>query len=66
MPTCWNDDERMNFLFQPFRPKEANPESYDAKMKFWVELISDYIRFQQSEKADLNGNIKNQVEYFAA
>lgn len=52
MPACWSDDERMNFLFQPFRPREANPESYDAKVKFWVELILENIKFQQESGTD--------------
>lgn len=41
LPEDWSDDIRMNFLFATFREKSANPEGWDAKMKFWVNFIQD-------------------------
>lgn len=55
LPECWSDDDRMNFLFQPFRPKEANPVSYDAKMKFWTETICEYMKFQVQNGSGVDG-----------
>lgn len=41
-PLCWNDDERMENLFAPFRAKNVNPVNYESKMKFWKNLIKEY------------------------
>jgi len=38
---CWNDDERMDFLFSSFPANfSANPEHWTSKMEFWTDLIS--------------------------
>src|SRR5690242_11072186 len=34
LPKEWSDTKRMNVLFCEFRPKSANPEGWDSKMKF--------------------------------
>lgn len=41
-PLCWQDDERMDNLFAPFREKCVNPVNYESKMKFWKNLIQEY------------------------
>lgn len=41
-PLCWQDDERMDNLFAPFRDKSVNPVNYETKMKFWKNLIQEY------------------------
>lgn len=42
-PDCWaKDEERMDVLFNPFRPKNVNPVNYESKMKFWKLLIVKY------------------------
>lgn len=41
-PACWQDDERMENLFAPFRAKTVNPVNYESKMKFWKNLIQEY------------------------
>lgn len=46
MPPDWTNDERMNFLFQPFKPRAANPVSYDSKLRFWRELIQQFLQFE--------------------
>lgn len=39
---CWSDDERMNFLFSAFPPKQSdNPHHWDTKMNFWTNLIEE-------------------------
>ncbi|GBP92160.1 hypothetical protein EVAR_34152_1 [Eumeta japonica] len=40
-PACWSDDVRMNALFAPFRPKAANPESWEVKEQA-TRLLSDH------------------------
>lgn len=45
-PVCWQDDERMENLFAPFRLKSVNPVNYDSKMKFWKNLIKEYCQFR--------------------
>lgn len=41
-PACWQEDERMDNLFAPFRDKSVNPVNYETKMKFWKNLIIEY------------------------
>ena len=39
-PPEWRDDETMDVLFSPFREnREINPQSWDTRMKFWIQLI---------------------------
>lgn len=45
-PHCWQDDERMENLFAPFRDKSVNPVNYETKMKFWKNLIQEYCKNQ--------------------
>lgn len=45
-PMCWQDDERMDNLFAPFRLKSVNPVNYESKMKFWKNLIKEYCQFR--------------------
>lgn len=45
-PLCWQDDERMENLFAPFRLKSVNPVNYDSKMKFWKNLIQEYCQYR--------------------
>lgn len=45
-PICWQDDERMENLFAPFRLKSVNPVNYDSKMKFWKNLIKEYCQIR--------------------
>lgn len=39
MPSCWEQEERMNALFSPFRSRSANPQDWISKYKFWQKLI---------------------------
>ena len=41
LPDDWKDDVRMNFLFSVFRPRTANPEGWDAKLKFWINFVQN-------------------------
>lgn len=41
-PECWNDQQRINVLFAPIRPRSVNPQDWDSKYNFWRVLISDY------------------------
>lgn len=42
LPSCWEDDVRMNVLFSNFRSQSVNPTGWQDKMNFWVNLITDY------------------------
>lgn len=53
-PVCWQDDERMQNLFAPFRDKSVNPVNYETKMKFWKNLIQEYCMVQGSATITLN------------
>lgn len=48
LPADWfSDEEAMNHRFQPFlKARDANPVGYDAKMKFWQQLIELYCEKQ--------------------
>ncbi|XP_019646224.1 PREDICTED: charged multivesicular body protein 7-like [Branchiostoma belcheri] len=40
LPECWEDDERMNFLFSAFPDnRELNPHHWDSKVQFWADLV---------------------------
>lgn len=41
-PECWNDQQRLNVLFAPIRPRSVNPHDWNSKYNFWKALISDY------------------------
>lgn len=47
LPDCWNDDKKMNVLFHPFRIREINPEGWDLKMNFWINLINKWCLFDR-------------------
>ncbi|KAF6021939.1 hypothetical protein EB796_019752 [Bugula neritina] len=60
-PADWEDDQRMNFLFQPFRDKAANTQAYDPKIKFWKDLIKDVVK---SDLLLTNENVGKEDFYF--
>jgi len=35
----WDDADRVQVLYAPMRSRELNPESHDAKVKFWADMI---------------------------
>ncbi|XP_071946855.1 charged multivesicular body protein 7-like [Antedon mediterranea] len=44
-PECWEDDERMNYLFSAFRgEKNTNPHDWNTKMNFWTSVITAYCK----------------------
>lgn len=45
MPECWNQEERMNALFSPFRSKSANPQDWVSKYKFWQNIIYEWLKY---------------------
>ncbi|KAH8240152.1 hypothetical protein KR032_011673, partial [Drosophila birchii] len=45
LPQCWKDNAVMQVQFAMFRSRHLSNEDYDAKMKFWKELIANYLRF---------------------
>ena len=56
-PACWADDERMNFLFQPFKDRVAsNQTAYDRKLGFWKDLILQFLRFKARENSTESPN----------
>lgn len=52
-PLCWQDDERMENLFAPFRDKSVNPVNYETKMKFWKNLIQEFCKLQGNSTVSL-------------
>ena len=64
LPDVWDEDTRMNALFQDFRARNLNPAAYDSKMKFWTDVIEacvfgeDLVTFSAAdlrEKLQRNG-----------
>ncbi|XP_017022749.1 charged multivesicular body protein 7 [Drosophila kikkawai] len=45
LPPCWKDNAVMQVQFAMFRSRQLSTDDYDAKMKFWKELIADYLKF---------------------
>lgn len=61
MPKCWNEEERINALFSPFRSKSANPQDWTSKYKFWQNLIYEWLKYTARcsfSTTDLNGAFK--------
>jgi charged multivesicular body protein 7 len=44
----------MSGYFYEFRPKELNPENYNAKMKFWIDLILSYCQHKGSSSLTIS------------
>ncbi|XP_017059657.1 charged multivesicular body protein 7 [Drosophila ficusphila] len=44
-PACWKDNAIMQLQFAMFRSRDLDTEDYDAKMKFWKDLIGNYLEF---------------------
>ncbi|XP_043261981.1 charged multivesicular body protein 7 [Colletes gigas] len=44
LPKCWNEEERMNALFSPFRSKSVNPQDWISKYKFWHNIIYEWLK----------------------
>ncbi|XP_001354130.3 charged multivesicular body protein 7 [Drosophila pseudoobscura] len=44
-PACWEDVEIMQIHFATFRPRHLNIEDYETKMKFWKDLVTQYLKF---------------------
>ncbi|KAH8361657.1 hypothetical protein KR084_012485 [Drosophila pseudotakahashii] len=44
-PASWKDNARMQVQFAMFRSRHLDTEDYDAKMKFWTDLITKYLKF---------------------
>jgi charged multivesicular body protein 7 len=38
----------MSVMMYVFRPREVNPEHYDQKMRFWIEMIENYCEYKGS------------------
>ena len=50
-PECWNDNERMDFLFSALE-KNTDSVEYKTKVAFLSELVIDL--FGQCEKLEVN------------
>ena len=56
-PACWADDERMNFLFQPFKDRVvSNQTAYDRKLGIWKDLTLQFLRFKARENSTESPN----------
>lgn len=53
-PNCWQDDERMENFFAPFRVKSVNPVNYETKLKFWKNFIKEYCEVKGSAAMSIN------------
>ncbi|XP_013786710.1 charged multivesicular body protein 7-like [Limulus polyphemus] len=54
LPSCWEDDVRMNLLFSSFRNKEVNPKGWTDKMMFWTSLILKWNKLSKSATFSLH------------
>ena len=59
-PNEWENDERMNALFTPFRNRDLNPLHYDGKLNFWKKAILSFV----DENELLKINQKSLEEFF--
>ena len=43
----WDDENRVSVLYAPFRTKELSPQSWQAKMDFWSDVIQKWFVIAQ-------------------
>lgn len=60
-PDCWDDDERMDNLFAPFRAKSVNLVNYQSKLVFWKGLIKQYSEHKGSASISI-GELRQAFE----
>ncbi|XP_064630508.1 charged multivesicular body protein 7-like [Lineus longissimus] len=54
LPDDWGNDDKMTVLFSPFREnREINPVSWDAKMKFWTDMIEWELKYSNQAVIDV-------------
>uniref|UniRef100_A0AAY5E8X6 Charged multivesicular body protein 7 n=1 Tax=Electrophorus electricus TaxID=8005 RepID=A0AAY5E8X6_ELEEL len=62
LPTDWEDDERMAFLFSAFKEnRDVDPTDWDSKINFWTPLIVESCRRRGSvcvRLQDLNDSFR--------
>lgn len=46
LPPEWNDNERLDVLFAPFRNRIVNPQDWDSKLSFWKKLIEAHCLYK--------------------
>ena len=49
----WANEQRMNVLFAPLRDKDLNPESWNSKVRFWINLMEKWSRANSSPVLDI-------------
>ena len=47
LPSCWDDDMKMNYLFSYIRPATVNPLDSEYKMKFWSALLEEWCSYHK-------------------
>lgn len=53
-PESWKDDAKMGNYFAEFRPYDLNPTNYNAKMRFWKDLICGYCLHKGSSEFSIS------------
>ena len=54
LPTDWDDNDRMNFMFSAFpERREVNPKHWDSKLHFWSKAIVEGCKFRGDICIDL-------------
>lgn len=52
-PACWNNDYYMKFLMGSFQ-RSIDPSNYDAKLKFWRDMILTYCYYKRSASFNID------------
>lgn len=54
LPSDWNDDDRMNFMFSAFtESRDVNPKHWDSKLHFWSKAILENCKYHGDIHIDL-------------
>lgn len=48
LPEEWKDVKTMAFLFREFKPKDANPEGWETKLRFWISSVKRWSKVTNS------------------
>ena len=63
LESCWNDAERMGFLFSAFpETAQLNPDHWNDKMEFWTRMISALCTWSTSVCVDFK-TVESWVEW---
>lgn len=64
LPDVYDKQSKIQFFYNEFKRRDANPEGFDNKMKNWYSSISKYCEDEDRFLIDLN-ELRQEFEYLS-